>query len=153
MPSGILVLAAWSLKAGQLATVGWERSSGRTQKPRPGFLPSMPGFWLSNPLRVTGCCRALDWNSSGDSRLAAAEGADRLEDSGLPTNDGVTKPGGNLNPADVSPTPVTGVDGFGVNPRPKLIGSRPSAPLPEPPGLELKKSDLLKSFTPFLFCC
>ena len=103
---------------------------------------------------MLGCPRSLDWKSNGNSRRTVAGGATLYEEKRLFAVDGEAKPGGSLKPADISPTPTpfTGVDGFGAKPRPKLIGSRPSAPLPEAPGLVVKKFLLLKNFPP-LFCC
>ena len=103
---------------------------------------------------MLGCPRSLDWNSNGNSRCTVAGGATLYEEKRLFAADGEARPGGSLKLADISPTPTpfTGVDGFGVKPRPKLIGSRPSAPLPEAPGLVVKKFLLLKNFPP-LFCC
>jgi len=94
---------------------------------------------------MLGCPRSLDWKSNGNSRCAVACGAALYEDKRLFAPAGEARPGGRLKPDDISPTPtpVTGVDGFGAKLRPKLIGSRPSAPLPEPPGLALKKFLLL----------
>ena len=89
---------------------------------------------------MAGCRRSLDWKSSGSSCRAADGGEAKADENGLFADAGEAKPGGSLKPADIppTPTPVTGVDGFGAMPRLKLIGSRPSAPLLEPPGLASK---------------
>ena len=104
---------------------------------------------------MLGCLRSLDWKSNGNSRRTVAGGATLYEEERLLAPAGEAKPDGSLKPADISPTPtpVTGVDGFGVKPRPKLIGSRPSTLLPEAPGLVVKKFLFLKKFSPFFCCC
>ena len=44
------------------------------QYPRFDFPEEAPGPWRSSPLRVDGCWRFLDWNSSGVSRRTVGGG-------------------------------------------------------------------------------
>ena len=125
------------------------------QKPRRGLLALVPGFWFSNPLRMAGCSRSLGWNNKGSSRREVAGGSAKADENGLFAVAGAARPDGSLKPAVIppTPTPVTGVDGFGARPLPKLIGSRPSARLLVPPGLVLKKFLLPAKLPPFFSCC
>ena len=49
--------------------------------------------------------------------------------------------------------PVTGVDGFGAKPRPKLIGSRPSARLARASRLGIEKVFVVDKGSLRFFCC